>query len=167
MAIPRLHPGSSSGVERKAAPSYYTPMSDPTDDQVTSLASALEVFSRRFKLADVGSGRPLAEIDKHILHYVEAHPDCGPTDMARCFSVAMTTISSATDRLAKRGLLERLRPSADRRAVALRLTDEGKSYTAAHKQAHRAMFRTMLERLSPDERTMFVAMMTKISSYDS
>lgn len=85
-------------------------MTNPTDEQVADLAAALDVFSRRFKLTDVGAGRPLAEIDKHILHYVEAHPDCGPTDVARYLGVAMTTISSATDRLAKRGLLERLRP---------------------------------------------------------
>lgn len=116
-------------------------MTNPTDEQVADLAAALDVFSRRFKLTDVGAGRPLAEIDKHILHYVEAHPDCGPTDVARYLGVAMTTISSATDRLAKRGLLERLRPSDDRRAVALRLTAEGASATAAHKQAYMAMFR--------------------------
>lgn len=141
-------------------------MSSPTDEQVASLAAALDVFSRRFKLTEVGQGRPLAEIDKHILHYVEAHPDFGPTDVARYFGVAMTTISSATDRLAKRGLLERLRPSDDRRAVALRLTDDGKAYTEAHKQAYTAMFRTMLERLAPEERDPFVGMMAKIASYD-
>lgn len=141
-------------------------MSDPTDEQVANLAAALEVFSRRFKLMDVGTGRPLAEIDKHILHYVEASPGCGPTDVARYLGVAMTTISSATDRLAKRGLLDRLRPSDDRRAVALRLTDEGKSYTAAHRQAHASMFRTMLGGLSPEERDGFVAMVTKIASYE-
>ncbi|MDP3339250.1 MarR family winged helix-turn-helix transcriptional regulator [Frigidibacter sp.] len=142
-------------------------MSDPTDEQVADLAAALDVFSRRFKLTDVGAGRALAEIDKHILHYVEAHPDCGPTDVARSFGVAMTTISSATDRLAKRGLLERLRPSDDRRAVALRLTADGTSYTADHKRAYMVMFRAMLAPLSPAERDAFVAMMTKIASYES
>lgn len=146
---------------------YYGGMTDPTDEQVASLAAALDVFSRRFKLKDAGAGRPVAEIDKHILHYVEAHPGCGPTDVARFLGVAMTTISSATDRLAKRGLLERLRPSDDRRAVALRLTDDGTSYTAAHKQAYMAMFRTMLAPLSPAERDTFVAMMAKIALYET
>lgn len=109
----------------------------------------------------------MAEIDKHILQYVEANPGCGPSDVARFLGVAMTTISSATDRLAKRGLLERLRPSDDRRAVALRLTEAGTCTTSAHKRAYMAMFGTMLERLTPEEREAFVAMMTKISSYDS
>jgi len=142
-------------------------MSHPAEEQVAALAAALDAFARRFKLADIGTGRPLAEIDKHILQYVEANPGCGPSDVARYFGVAMTTISSATDRLAKRGLLERLRPSDDRRAVALRLTEAGASTTSAHKRAYMAMFSTMLERLTPEEREAFVAMMTKISSYDS
>lgn len=141
-------------------------MSHPAEEQVAALAAALGAFARRFKLADIGAGRPLAEIDKQILQYVEANPDCGPTDIARSFGVALTTISSATDRLAKRGLLERLRLSDDRRAVALRLTEQGKSCTAAQNRAYMAMFSTMLERLTPDEREALVAMMTKISSYD-
>lgn len=142
-------------------------MTMPTDEQIAKLGTALDVFARRFKLTDVTSGKPLAEIDKQILLYVEKHPGCGPTDVARFFGVATTTISSATDRLAKRGLLARHRLEDDRRAVALRLTEQGKTFVSAHRQAYLAMFKLMLDRLSPDERDSFVAMMTKIASYDS
>lgn len=139
----------------------------PTEKQIADLAAALDGFARRFKLTDAASGRPLAEIDKQILLYVEKHPGCGPTDVARFLGVPTTTISSATDRLAKRGLLARDRPEDNRRAVALRLTDAGGTYVAATKQAYLKMFRSMLERLSPDERESLVAMMTKIASNDS
>lgn len=142
-------------------------MTIPTDDQIANLGSALDAFARRFKLTDATPGKPLTEIDKQILLYVEKHSGCGPTDVARFLGVAMTTISSATDRLAKRGLLERDRPTNDRRAVALQLTDDGKGYVATHRKAYRAMFTTMLERLSHEERESFVAMMTKIASYDT
>jgi DNA-binding MarR family transcriptional regulator len=142
-------------------------ISIPTDEQIAELGAALDVLSRRFKLADAGSGKPLAEIDKQILRYVANHPDCGPTDVARFLGVATTTVSSATDRLTKRGLLARHRPEDDRRAVALKLTDEGKALVAAQTQAYLAMFKTMLERLSPKERDSLIAMMTKIASYES
>ncbi|MFC6487926.1 MarR family winged helix-turn-helix transcriptional regulator [Nitratireductor sp. GCM10026969] len=141
-------------------------MTMPTDEQIEALAAALDAFARRFKLADAGSVRPLTEIDKQLLQYVNRHPDCGPTDVARFLAVATTTISSATDRLAKRGLLERHRPEGDRRAVALRLSKAGKTYVANQQQAYLKMFRTMLERLSPDERDNFVAMMAKIAYYE-
>lgn len=143
------------------------PMTMPTDRQIADLGAALDVFARRFKMTDTASGRPLAEIDKQILVYVEQHPGCGPTDVARFLGVASTTVSSATDRLAKRGLIARHRPEDDRRAVALELTASGATYVAAHKQAYLEMFRTMLERLSPQERDSLVAMMRKIVSDDS
>ncbi len=139
----------------------------PTDEQIAELGLALDVFARRFKLMDVASGRPLAEVDKQILLYVDKNPDCGPTDVARFLGVATTTISSATDRLEKRGLLARHRPDDDRRAVALSLSPEGQAYVAAQRQAYTAMFKTMLERLSSAERKSLIAMMTKIASYES
>ncbi|HBM60173.1 MarR family winged helix-turn-helix transcriptional regulator [Salipiger marinus] len=140
-------------------------MKDPTNDQVAELAAALDRLSRRFKLSDASlGGRPLAEIDKHILQHVAAQPGCGPSDVARAFGIALTTISSATDRLAKRGLLQRLRPSDDRRAVALQLTDEGVAYAEAQRAAHQTMFRAMLDQLLPEERPVFIGLIGKISS---
>lgn len=142
-------------------------MDIPSDEQVTRLSGALDKLSRRFKLSDVGqAGRPLAEIDKHILQHVADNPGCGPSDVARTFGTAMTTVSSATDRLAKRGYLQRLRPSGDRRAVALQLTEEGVAHAAAIRETYRAMFRMMLERLSPEERGDLIRLMVKISSYE-
>lgn len=146
---------------------YCIAMTMPTDKQIADLAAALDVFGRRFKLTDAASGKPLAEIDKQILLYVEQHPACGPTDVARFLGVPTTTISSATDRLAKRALLARERPEDNRRAVALRLTDAGETYVAATRKAYLEMFRSMLERLSPEERDSLVAMMAKIASNDS
>jgi len=49
----------------------------------------------------------------------------------------------------------------------LELTDAGVTYVTAHKQAHLEMFKSMLERLAPEERNSLVALMTKIASNDS
>ena len=139
-------------------------MTAPTDDQIAALGAALETFSRRYKLTDTGGGeRPLAEVDRQTLFFIKKHPDCGPTDVARFLGVAMTTMSSATDRLAKRGLLERHRPEDDRRAVALRLSETGKQYVSIQEQAYHDMFLLMLNRLSVDERGAFITMIQKIA----
>jgi DNA-binding MarR family transcriptional regulator len=76
--------------------------------------------------------------------------------------VPNTTISSATDRLVNRGLLERHRPAGDRRAVALRLSADGKARADAIVAAYRDLYRRMLEPLSPAERRSFIRMITKI-----
>ena len=158
---------SHDGWSQASAVRYARCMTVPTDDQIAALGAALDTFSRRYKLADAGSlERPLTEVDTHTLLYVRKHPECGPTDVARFLSVAITTISSATDRLAKRGLLERHRLEGDRRAVALRLSVGGEAYVAAQEQAHHDMFLIMLERLLPEERESFIEMIWKIAYSD-
>lgn len=142
-------------------------MGTSLDDQVAELTNALEKLARRFKLADAAqSGPPLAEIDKHILLHVSEHPTCGPSDIARNFGVPLTTLSSAADRLAKRGLLLRLRPAEDRRAVALELTEAGHQTVSALRQSHQAMFRAMLAHLSMAERETFLDLARKMAKND-
>jgi DNA-binding MarR family transcriptional regulator len=138
-------------------------MSDPTEDQLAALGTAFETFARRYKLADaLRCDRPLAELDKAVLLYVAEHAGCGPTDVARFLAVPTTTLSSATDRLVKRGFLKRDRIEADRRAVALTLSDAGVAHAKAQVEAYRRMYMLMLSRLSPEERDRFIAMISKI-----
>lgn len=138
-------------------------MTTPTDDQLAKLGAAFDTFARRYKLADaLGTETQLNELDKQALLFVADHPGCGPTDIARFLAVPNTTISSSTDRLVKRGLLERHRPEGDRRAVALRLSAEGKARADAIATVHRELYRRMLEPLSPAERKSFIRLITKI-----
>jgi DNA-binding MarR family transcriptional regulator len=142
---------------------YAILMTKPTDDQLATLGSAFETFTRRYKLAEaISAEKPLNELDKQALFYVAQHPACGPSDVARFLGTPNTTISSATDRLVKRGFLKRARVEEDRRAVALELTDEGQSYVMVQRKMYRDMYRLMLDRLLPQERDQFIAMITKI-----
>ncbi|GLS44291.1 MarR family winged helix-turn-helix transcriptional regulator [Methylobacterium brachythecii] len=142
-------------------------MTKPTADQIATLGAAFQAFVRRFKLADAGNfDKPLNELDVQTLLYIARHSDCGPTDIARYLGLAATTISSATDRLAKRGLLERHRIEGDRRAVALRLSEEGSARATAQLEAYNALNVTMLERLEPAERETFIRMVTKIAYHE-
>jgi DNA-binding MarR family transcriptional regulator len=142
-------------------------MTMPTDQELAALAEAFDLFTRRYKLAEaLGPGKPLNELDKQVLFYVARHPGCGPTDSARFLAVANTTISSATDRLAKRGLIARDRPEADRRAVALRLTEEGQRRVDELMATYGALHRRMLEPLAVAERRQLIDMMKKIISHD-
>lgn len=142
-------------------------MTRPTDEQIDTLRAALDVFTRRYKLVDAGGAdKLLNEVDNQTLLYVADHPACGPGDVARFLGVAATTMSSATDRLVKRGLLERRRPEGNRRAVALTLSAEGMAYSAAYRQAHDDLFRMMLERLSPGERDTFLDLIAKIAYHE-
>jgi DNA-binding MarR family transcriptional regulator len=142
-------------------------MTMPTDEELAALSEALDLFTRRYKLAEaLGPDKPLNEVDKQVLFYVAKHPGCGPSDAARFLGVPNTTISSATDRLAKRDLLERRRPEADRRSVALLLTTSGQQKVDAMLEMYGEFHRSMLEPLTVVERRQLIAMMTKIVSHD-
>jgi len=141
-------------------------MTKPTDDQLAALGAAFETFARRYKLADALRAEQLNEIDRQTLFYVSDHPECGPSDIARFLGVPNTTLTSATDRLVKRRLLERQRVEGDRRAVALRLSEEGKARVNALMSAQRGMYRSFLEPLSVSERNDLIRLMTKIVHHD-
>ncbi len=155
--------GNSSLWPFIAVARYAWAMTTASDDQLAKLSAAFDTFARRYKLADVlGSEMPLNELDKLTLLYVRDHPACGPTDVARYLGVANTTLSSATDRLVKRGLLERHRLEADRRAVGLRLSEKGAARAEAYARAHHAMAEQMLQALTTTERDSFIRLILKI-----
>lgn len=142
-------------------------MTMPTDEELAALGATFDLFTRRYKLAEaLGPEKPLNELDKQVLFFVARHPGCGPSDAARFLAVANTTISSSTDRLAKRDLLERRRPEADRRAVALHLTASGQARVDALMAMYGELHRRMLAPLTVTERRQLIAMMTKIISDD-
>ncbi len=142
-------------------------MNNPTDEQMTKIGAAFDAFTRRHELADAGGpARPLNELDKQVLLFTGDNPGCGPSDVARFLAVPNTTISSATDRLVKRGLLDRDRIETDRRAIALRLSKDGEETAVALRQVHQDLYRMMLQRLSPIEQEQFINIITKIVYYE-
>ncbi len=144
---------------------YASRMTTPTNDQLARLGATFEAFSRRYKMTEsIGAEKPLNELDKQALFFVGRNPECGPTDLARFLAVPTTTISSATDRLAKRGLLDRHRLESDRRAVALRLTAGGQAQVDQLGAAYQDLYRHMLAPLAKSERDTLIFLLEKIIS---
>ena len=140
-------------------------MEPPSDDQLAALEHAFETFARRYKLAEaLGPEKPLNELDKLVLGFVARQPGCGPSDIARYLSIANTTVSSATDRLAKRGYLARERSESDRRAVALWLTPAGTARAASLRALYREIHGHMLAPLSEADRETLIGLLRKINS---
>lgn len=140
-------------------------MSEPTKEIVDQLARAFERFTRRFKVAEAAAAadNALNALDAQTLAIVDANPGCGQGDVARDLNVAMTTMSSAVDRLVRKGLLERKRPEDDRRAIELTATAKGRAVAADQKAGYRKACRAMLRALDPDERLTLIRLTEKIS----
>lgn len=140
-------------------------MSEPAKELVEQLTRAFERFTRRFKVAEAAAAadNALNALDAQTLMLVAANPGSGLGDVARDLNVAMTTMSSAVDRLVKKGLVERKRPEGDRRAVELTATAEGRGVVADQKAAYRNACRAMLRALTPAERIELIRLTEKIA----
>ncbi|MFC4255921.1 winged helix DNA-binding protein [Altererythrobacter xixiisoli] len=143
-------------------------MTEPTQSQIDQLTIAFERFTRRFKVAEAGAAMEhnLNALDVQALLFVEDHPGCSLGDVARYLQVAMTTMSSAADRLVRRDMMERQRPEANRRSVALTLTAKGKASVAGYMAGYGDACRAMLDPLDPEERIEFLRLTDKMAKYD-
>lgn len=143
-------------------------MIDPAPEQLRQLTLAFERFTRRFKVAEAAAAikNALNALDIQALLFIEEYPDCTLGDVARHLEVALTTMSSSADRMVRRGMIERQRPEANRRAVALSLTSAGRDAVAGYMKGYRDACSAMLEPLDPAERADFVRLTLKIALYE-
>jgi DNA-binding MarR family transcriptional regulator len=141
-------------------------MTEPSHAQVELLTRAFERFTRRFKVAEAAAAadNALNPLDAQTLVFVGENSGCGMGDVARYLSVALTTMSSAVDRLVRKGLIERDRADDDRRAVALTSTAQGRQVIDDHVAAYREACRAMLRALDPQEQIELIRLSEKIAA---
>jgi DNA-binding MarR family transcriptional regulator len=75
----------------------------------------------------------------------------------------MSTISSALDRLEKRGLVTRLREAQDRRVVHIALTPAGQRLVKKIRAGQIETCRVMLTRLNRSEREQLIRLVARIA----
>lgn len=140
-------------------------MTEPTRAQVEQLTRAFERFTRRFKVAEAAAAadNALNALDAETLVFIGDNPGCGMGDVARYLNVAMTTMSSAVDRMVRKRLIERRRTEDDRRSLALTVTDHGRQAIDDHVAAYRALCRIMLRSLDPQEQGELIRLTEKIA----
>ncbi|MEH2513684.1 DNA-binding MarR family transcriptional regulator [Nitrobacteraceae bacterium AZCC 1564] len=144
-------------------------MTEPTKEQVEQLTRAFERFTRRFKVAEAAAAadNALNALDAQTLVFVDDNPGCGIGDVARYLNVAMTTMSSAVDRLVKKAFVERRRPEDNRRAVALTATEKGRQVVEEQIASYREACRTMLRSLDPKEQSELIRLTEKIADHET
>jgi len=74
------------------------------------------------------------------------------TDLAEALHIAARSATEVADGLQERGLVERTPDPGDRRAIILRVTDEGRRIRAEIEKARIADASELFGRLSPDDR---------------
>ncbi len=77
-------------------------------------------------------------------------PDITVSQLSQALSVHVSTASNLLDKLARAGLVERLRGEDDRRVVRLRLTEAGKAIVARAPRPLTGLMVDAMEKLPPE-----------------
>ena len=86
------------------------------------------------------------------------------SELAAALRIAPRSATEVVDGLAERGLVERVPDPADRRAVQVRLTGEGRRVQAEVHAARRADSQQLLSRLPAEERAELARLLRRLVS---
>lgn len=87
----------------------------------------------------------------HVIAMLEAEGTLTMSDLAEAIDVSLPSATGLVSRMEERGLVERLRDSADRRVVHVRLTEAGRALTEEHELLRLQQVTRVLEAMTPAE----------------
>ena len=87
------------------------------------------------------------------------------SELATATKVTVSTMTIAINRLEGKKLVERVRDTADRRVVRVRLTEAGRRIAYAHRRFHRRMARGVADGLEPGELDILAQAMEKLRGF--
>lgn len=83
--------------------------------------------------------------EMHTIDVIGEKKDATPTDVARALMVTLGTVTTSLNNLERKGYIERVRSTKDRRVVHLYLTKKGRLVYRLHQRFHQAMVRQITE----------------------
>ena len=89
--------------------------------------------------------------EMHTIDVIGVKKDATPTDVARTLMVTLGTVTTSLNNLERKGYIERVRSTKDRRVVHLYLTKKGRLVYRLHQRFHRAMVRQITEGMDEEE----------------
>ncbi len=102
-------------------------------------------------------------VEISILSIVEKTPDVILKEIIQALEIPASTLTSAIDRLEKRGLVQRVISKRDRRSFGLELTEKGKAAQKNHRKGEEVLWRKVLGAYDTDEeREAFIRLTQKL-----
>ena len=103
------------------------------------------------------------DITNNDMHIIEVPKNM--STVAKELSVTVGTLTIAMNSLVKKGYVTRVRSEKDRRVVLLSLSEKGKEAYNHHKEFHRKMVESTIERLSGEEKEVLVKALQNLYQY--
>ena len=102
------------------------------------------------------------------VHTLEAIGNGRPrtmTHVANILGIKISTLTTAVNRLVRKGYVSRLRDENDRRIVKISLTEKGRDAVREHEEFHESMIREAIAQIPQENVRQFVSSLENISSF--
>ena len=104
------------------------------------------------------------------LHMLEAvartdNPGRSITDIARELGITLPSVTTAVNKLEKKGFVSKRRSEDDKRLVMVELSQEGRRAEASHRFFHRHMVHSATDGMSKEERSALLKGLEKLHAF--
>jgi DNA-binding MarR family transcriptional regulator len=99
----------------------------------------------------------------YLLRYIKKKAKCTSTELASMFGVNKSAITAMTNRLVKKGLLQRTRDQNDRRVVYLTLTERGNEWITETEERIHKLVESFITKFSEEEIEAFIHTYEKLA----
>jgi DNA-binding MarR family transcriptional regulator len=138
------------------------PLLDRSSETLIALRRIMHALDENARAMARASGLTQAQL--LVLHALAKNGQEMPRDIARLLGVGQATITIQIDKLEARGLVRRERRQADRRAIWVILTDEGRALLDQTPDFLQERFAGRFRDLEPWEQAMLLAVTERLSS---
>lgn len=110
----------------------------------------------------------LSDISITEIHTIEAvgmYNERTMSEVAQKLKITVSTLTTAINKLIKKGYVERKRIEEDRRVVLIKLTKRGKLAFRLHQRFHKEMIDNAIAGLSVSEEEILISSLNKINDF--
>ena len=122
----------------------------------------------RIEEKSLKESKELSDLSVTEIHTIEAigeKKERTMSEVANDLSITVGTLTTAINKLIKKGYVERRRIEEDRRIVLIKLTEEGKRARYLHKKFHDDMISATIESLGEEEETVLIKSLDNLSKF--
>ncbi|MDF2906940.1 MAG: hypothetical protein K0R34_2261 [Herbinix sp.] len=112
-----------------------------------------------------GSFSDLSITEIHTVEAVGLYGSKTMSEVSMELGITMGTLTTAVDKLIKKGYLERNRSNTDRRIVNIKLTNRGKLAYRIHEKFHLDMVKAIMLDFTPQEEEVLLTALSKLNKH--
>lgn len=129
----------------------------------------VEIYNDIMKIEEYslkkGEFSDLSITEIHTIEAVGMYSFRTMSEISSDLEITMGTLTTAVDKLVKKGYMERNRSDIDRRIVNISLTKRGKLAYRIHEKFHRDMVKGIVDDFTEDEEEVLTVALRKLNTY--